>query len=182
MIDCIPWKQCPTCIRTLFSWNAIYHGTHDIILWTLGHFRRPGDSQLMQTLATTILDLVAMSPAIRPLKSERHPHVISQSVTPRELRRCYKLWHNLCHLSAVIHVFLKISNINSIYYVCSSTSNKYKFVQIVQETAAFDCVLTVAIDKISMCYNRQCLSKDPVFRVLTGFAPVLQFREPGKIV
>ena len=121
MIDCIPWKQCPTCVRTLFSWNAVYHGTHDIILWTLGHFRRPGDSQLMQTLATTILDLVAVSPATRPLKSERHPHVISQSVIPRELQRCYKLWHNLCHLSAVIHVFLKISNISSIY-VCSSMS------------------------------------------------------------
>ena len=36
------------------------------------------------------------------------------------------------------------------------TGNKYKFVQIVQETAADDHVLTVAIDKISKCYSRWC--------------------------
>ena len=34
----------------------------------------------------------------------------------------------------------------------------YKFVQIVQETAADDRVLTVAIDKISMCYSRCCFT------------------------
>ena len=33
------------------------------------------------------------------------------------------------------------------------TGNKYKFVQIVQEAAADDRVLTVAIDKISTCYS-----------------------------
>ena len=36
------------------------------------------------------------------------------------------------------------------------TGNKYKFVQIVQETAADDRALTVAIDKISTCYSRWC--------------------------
>ena len=36
------------------------------------------------------------------------------------------------------------------------TRNKYKFVEMVQETAAYDRVLTVAIDTISTCYSRWC--------------------------
>ena len=36
------------------------------------------------------------------------------------------------------------------------TGNKYKFVQVVQETAADECVLTVAIDEITTCYSRWC--------------------------
>ena len=44
-------------------------------------------------------------------------------------------------------------------YTMYITGNKYKFVQIVQETAADDHVLTFAVDKISTCYSRWCLIK-----------------------
>ena len=50
---------------------------------------------------------------------------------------------------AYLQLFSKVHNV---------TGNKYKFVQIVQETAADDFVLTVAIDKISTCYSRWCLT------------------------